>query len=358
MRKRLFIPGPVECRQDVLNAMCTPMIGHRTKDASILQKNLHDKMQKLFYTNERIVFSTSSGSGLMEASIRSCTKKRAAVFSVGAFGDRWAEMGILNGKEVDLYKPKNPGEASMPEEIDKALSTNKYDVLTVTHNETSVGVMNPCYEISQIMKKYPDVIWLVDAVSSLGGVKIPVDELGIDVCITSTQKSLGLPPGLAIASVSQKAYERAKKVENRGFYFDLVQLYEFIDKKNHQYPSTPSLSHYYALDKQLDYIIDVEGIENRFERHLEMAKYVRAWADENFKVLPEEKYRSQTLTVIKNTKNINVADLNKYLAEFGLVIANGYNELKDITFRIAHMADCNLNEVKELISHIDNFLRK
>jgi aspartate aminotransferase-like enzyme len=109
----------------------------------------------------------------------------------------------------------------------------------------------------------------------------------LDVCITSTQKSLGLPPGLAIASVSKKAYERAKKVENRGFYFDLVQLYEFIDKKNHQYPSTPTLSHYYALDVQLDYILNTEGLENRYARHLEMAKYVRAWAEENFEVLPK-----------------------------------------------------------------------
>lgn len=358
MRKRLFIPGPVDCRTAVLEAMGTQMMGHRTKEASVLQKSLHDKMQKVFHTNKRIIFSTSSGSGLMEAGIRSCTAKKAAVFSVGSFGDRWAEMAAMNGKAFDKFKPTNPGDPNLAEEVDKALKTGKYDVLTVTHNETSVGVMNPCGEIAEVVKKYPDVVWMVDAVSSMGGIKIPVDEWGIDVCITSTQKSLGLPPGLSIASVSEKAYERAKKVEHRGFYFDLVQLYEFIDKNNHQYPSTPSLSHYFALDVQLDYILNVEGLENRFKRHLEMAKHIRGWAEENFSVLPKPEYRSQTLTVIKNTKNINVSDLNKYLGEHGFVIANGYGELKDKTFRIAHMADASMAEVKELTGHIDNFLRK
>ena len=355
-RNRLFIPGPVDVRDDVLAKMGTQMIGHRTKDASILQKSMHDAMQKVLFTENRIIFSTSSGSGLMESAIISCVNKRVAVFSIGAFGDRWAQIASSNGRGVDKFKPVNPGDPTTAEEVNKALATGKYDVVTVTHNETSVGVTNPVEEISKVMKKYPDVIWLVDAVSSAGGVKIPVDELGIDVCITSTQKCLGLPPGLAIASVSKKAYEKAKTVENRGFYFDLVQLYEFIDKKDHQYPSTPSLSHYYALDYQLDYILNKEGLQNRFDRHAEMANFVRAWAKKNFALLTNEKYASNALTVIKNTKGFSVSGLNKYLATYNFVVANGYGDLKEKTFRIAHMADATLDTIKELLGHIDNYV--
>ncbi len=358
MRKRLFIPGPVDVREEVLKNMGTQMISHRGKEASALQKAMNDKMQKVFGTKNLMIFSTSSGSGLMEAAIKCCTAKKAAVFSVGSFGDRWADMGVSNGKPTDRFSVKNPGDATMPEEVDKALATGEYDVVTITHNETSSGVMNPCDKIAQVIKKYPDVVWLMDAVSSMGGVKVPVDEWGVDVCITSTQKSLGLPPGLSIASVSEKAYNRAKTVKNRGFYLDLVQLYDFVVKKDHQYHATPSLAHYFALNAQLDYILDVEGLENRYKRHAEMAKIVRDWADKNFAILPAPEYRSQTLTVIKNTRNINVSDLNKFLAEKGFLIANGYGDLKDKTFRIAHMADTKVETVKELLGCIDEFLAK
>ena len=358
MRKRLFIPGPVDVREEVLKNMGTQMISHRGKEASALQKRMHDKIQQVFHTKNLIVFSTSSGSGLMESSIKCCTAKRAAVFSVGSFGDRWANMGTSNGVPTDCFTVTNPGDATSPADVDKALATGKYDVVTITHNETSSGVMNPIAEIAKVVKKYPDVLLLVDCVSSMGGTYIPVDELGIDVCITSTQKCLGLPPGLSIASVSEKAYNRAKTVKNRGYYLDLVQLYDFVVKKDHQYHATPSLAHYFALDAQLDYILNVEGLENRYKRHQEMAKYVRDWADKNFEVLPAPEFRSNTLTVIKNTKNINVSDLNKFLAEKGFLIANGYGDLKDKTFRIAHMADTTMSTVKELLGCIDEFLKK
>ncbi|MCX6113531.1 MAG: alanine--glyoxylate aminotransferase family protein [Proteobacteria bacterium] len=358
MRKRLFIPGPVDVREEVLKNMGTQMISHRGKEASALQKRMHDKIQQVFHTKNLIVFSTSSGSGLMESSIKCCTAKRVAVFSVGSFGDRWANMGVSNGVPTDCFTVANPGDATTPDAVDKALATGKYDVVTITHNETSSGVMNPLGEISKVVKKYPDVLLLVDAVSSMGGTYLPVDEWGIDVCITSTQKCLGLPPGLSIASVSEKAYNRAKTVKNRGYYLDLVQLYDFVVKKDHQYHATPSLAHYFALDAQLDYILNVEGLENRYKRHEQMAKCVRDWANKNFEVLPAPEYRSNTLTVIKNTKNINVGDLNKFLAEKGFLIANGYGDLKDKTFRIAHMADTTMETVKELLGCIDEFLKK
>lgn len=355
MHKKLFIPGPVEVRPDVLEKMATPMIGHRGKDASALQRRISDKLKTLFYTKEEILLSTTSGSGLMEGAVRSCTAKRAAVFSVGAFGKRWYEMAKFNNVPVDLYEVEQ-GYATTPEMVDEALSTGLYDLVTITHNETSAGLMNPVEEIAEVMKKYPEVVWCLDTVSSAAGTKIEVDKLGVDICITSTQKAIGLPPGMAICTFSQKAVDRAKKVPYRGLYLDLLSLYEYIQKKDYQYPSTPSLSHMFALDYQLDRILE-EGLENRFQRHIDMAKIVREWAKEYFALFADERYLSNTLTNVKNTRNINVGDLNKELGARGLQIANGYGSLKDKTFRIAHMADCTVEDIKDLLNNINDILK-
>lgn len=356
MHKKLFIPGPIDVREDVLQKMATPQIGHRSKDASALQRSISEKLMKVFQTENQIILSTSSGSGLMEGAIRSCTRKRAAVFSVGAFGDRWYKMAKANGVPADKISSV-PGKHTTVEMVDEALATGKYDVITVTQNETSAGIMNPVDEIGALLKKkYPEVLLLVDTVSSMGGTNIQVDKWGIDVCITSTQKCLGLPAGMSVCSVSKRAIEAARQVENRGLYFDLVELYDVIQKKDHQYPSTPSLSHMFALDYQLDKIL-AEGLEKRFARHIEMAEYVRAWARKNFALFVEdEKYLSNTLTTVKNTRGIDVGDLNKKLGERGFVISNGYGDLKDKTFRISHMGDYTLDEVKELIKNIDEIL--
>lgn len=355
MHKKLFIPGPVDVREDVLAKMATPMISHRGKAATALQKGISEKLQKVFQTKNTIVLSTTSGSGLMESAIRCCTKKRAAVFSIGAFGDRWYKMAVSNGVPADKFRAED-GQATDPAEVDKVLATGNYDLITITHNETSVGIQNPVEEIAKVVKKYPDVIFCMDTVSSMGGANIPVDELGVDFCITSTQKCLGLPPGLSIASVSDRAYERAKTVENRGLYLDIVEIMDKVrvDDK-YQYPSTPSLAHMFALDYQLDLILK-EGLENRWKRHTEMAQVVRAWAKKHFAIFSDERYLSNTLTTIANTKNISVSDLNKALAERGYEISNGYGALKDKTFRIAHMADMDMDTVKALLKEIEDIL--
>jgi aspartate aminotransferase-like enzyme len=356
MHKKLFIPGPIDVREDVLQKMATPQISHRSKAASALQRGISEKLQKVFQTNNTIILSTSSGSGLMEAAIRCCTRKRVAVFSVGAFGDRWYKMAKSNAVPADKIS-STPGQPTTVAMVDEALATGKYDAITVTHNETSAGIMNPCGEIGELLKsKYPEVLYLVDTVSSMGGADIKVDKWGIDVCITSTQKCMGLPAGMAICSVTERAIEAARQGENRGLYFDLVELYDTVQKKDYQYPSTPSLAHMFAMDYQLDKIL-AEGIEKRFARHIEMAEYVRAWAKKNFAIFVEDpKCLSNTLTTIKNTKGINVSDLNKQLAERGFEISNGYGDLKDVTFRISHMGDYTLDEVKELIKNIDQIL--
>ncbi|WP_160677023.1 alanine--glyoxylate aminotransferase family protein [Clostridium sp. C8-1-8] len=355
MHKKLFIPGPVEVRPEVLEQMARPLIGHRGKEASELQRRITNNLKKLFYTESEILLSTSSGSGLMEGAIRSCTLKKAAVFSSGAFGDRWYEMALNNNVPADKFEVEW-GKGIKAEDVEKALSTGDYDLITVTHNETSTGLMNNLEEISKVVKKYPEVVFCVDTVSSAGGTKIEVDKLGIDICITSSQKALGLPPGLAVCTFSNKAKERAEKVPFRGTYLDLLALYKYIKKKDYQYPSTPSISHMFALDYELNYIVNEEGIENRFERHIEMANIVRAWAKKYFDIFPEEGYWSNTVTNITNTRSIDISALNKELGARGFQISNGYGKLKDKTFRIAHMADCTVDEINELLTNINDIL--
>lgn len=356
MHKKLFIPGPVEVRSAVLEKMSQPMIGHRSKDATQLQRSISDKIRKLMYTENMILLSTSSGSGLMEGAVRSCTAKRAAVFSIGAFGDRWYKMCTANRVPADKFSAE-PGQATDPQQVDEVLSTGLYDVITITHNETATGVANPLEELSAVIRKYPDVIWLVDAVSSLGGDRIEVDRLGIDICITSTQKCIGLPPGMSFCSFSKKALEHAKTVEHRGLYFDFVELARFIEEKPYQYPSTPSLSHMYALDYQLDCILE-EGLDNRFARHARMAERVREWALANYALYSDPAHLSQTVTCITNTKGFSVAELNQRLGECGYSISNGYGKLKDITFRIAHMADTTMEELEDLLQTIDRVVKE
>lgn len=354
MATKLFIPGPTEVSPEILAAMSLPMMGHRSKAASELQRRISDNLRRVLLTKNEILLSTSSGTGLMEGAVRSCTAKRAAMFSVGAFGKKWHKIAKMNGVPCDFFESE-PGEPTTPEMVDAALSTGKYDTVCITHNETSTGIQNPFEEISEVLKKYPDVVWCADAVSSAAGAKIETDRLGVDVLVTSTQKALALPPGMAICTMSQKAYERTAHVENRGCYFDLRDIYDVIQKKDYQYTNTPCVSIMYAMDLQLQRIMQ-EGVENRFRRHEAMAEFVRAWADEYFEIFSNRKHLSRTLTVIKNTRGVSIADLNKELIKRGMQIGNGYGDLKEKTFRIAHMGDLTMDDMRAVTENIVDIL--
>lgn len=352
--KQLFIPGPTEVAPDTLAEMARPLIGHRTKEISELQKGISEKLQQLFYTENVVLLSTSSGSGLMEASVRSCTAKKALCCSMGDFGTRWYKMAVANNVPADLLEVPL-GKHVPAEDIDKALATGDYDLLATTHSETSTGVCNDLDAIAAVVKKYPDVVWCVDAVSSAGGMKIEVDRLGIDILLTSTHKALALPPGMAICSISDKAYQRTFDVAHRGVYFDLQSIYNRHVKKNYQYPSTPNVSLMYAMDHQLDKML-AEGLDARFDRHQAMGDRCRAWAEEYFALFPEEGYRGNTLTVIDNTRGISVADLNKELGKRGKTLSNGYGDLKEKTFRIAHMGEITMDDLNALLADIEDIL--
>jgi aspartate aminotransferase-like enzyme len=354
MHKKLFIPGPTEVREDILQAQARWMIGHRTKDFANMYEGIVNKLKKLLFTEKYVMVFTSSGTGVMEGSIRNCVRKSVLHCVNGAFSDRWAKISQACGKEVTVLEAPW-GKAVKPEMIEEKLKTGSCEAVAFCHNETSTGVRAPIAEIAEMLKRYPNVISLVDAVSSLGGDLLKLDELGIDVTIASTQKSFALPPGMAIAVVSQKALDKTRTVSDRGYYFDFDAMLKRFDK-DHQTPTTPAVSLFFALDKQLDKML-AEGMENRYNRHVEMAKFTRAWVAKYFRVYPEPGYESVTLTAGDNTRGIKVADLNSELGKRGFQISNGYGKLKELTFRIAHMGDLTLDEIKELLKNIEDILK-
>ncbi len=353
MYKKLFIPGPTDVVDEILEAMAIPMIGHRDKLYSDLHGQVVTKLKKFLHTDGHIYLSTSSSTGMMEGAIRNCVNNKVLMTDCGAFSKRWAEIATLNGKEIDLIKVEM-GQATTPEMVDEYLSKGGFEAVCITHNETSTGVMNPIKEISALVKeKYPDVLVLVDAVSSMAGTDIKVDEWGLDVVLAGTQKAFALPPGLCVVTVSEKAYQRSLSVGNRGFYFNFEQLEKKAVKN--QTPATPAISIINALNVQMDRIYK-EGVENRFQRHLDMAEHVRSWTRKNFALYSDENYLSPTVTNVHNTREIDVVNLNAELAKRGAMLSNGYGDLKGKCFRIAHMGDLQIADVQWLTDQIDDIL--
>ena len=349
MHKKLFIPGPVEVHSDILAAMATPMIGHRMKEYADLHGRVTSGLKQLMLTNERVFLATSSAFGVMEGAIRNLVNTRCANFCNGAFSDKWHDVTLRCGKQADAIRFEW-GQPVTPEAVEKALSTGKYDSMTMIHNETSTGVMSPLAEIAEVMKRFPDVMFIVDTVSSMSAIKIPVAELGIDSCIFGVQKAFALPPGLTVFSASEKALQRAAEVKGRGYYFDYLE-FAANDEKNNT-PSTPSISHIYAMDKQLERIF-AEGLESRWARHRDLADYVRSWVtSRGFELFPEPAYCSQALSCVRNTREIDLAGLKKKLAERGYAFDDGYGKIKGTTFRIAHMGDMVRSDLDGLFTAI------
>lgn len=349
----LFVPGPVDVAPEVAQQQTKPMLPHRSKDFEAIFQQTSDKARQLFYTQHRVFIMNNSGSGAHEACIRNLANERVLSCTCGSFGNRWYDVATTNGKQAD--KLEAPwGEPILPEQVEKALKQQHYDVLTIIHNETSTGVQNPVKEVSAVVQRVsPDTLVCVDAVSSLTGAKIEMDAWGIDVLFTSSQKALALPPGLALCAVSERAMERAKNVPNRGWYFDFLRLEKHRNKDST--PMTPSMSLIFALEYQIERIL-AEGLENRYARHSAMAKRSQEWAQgKGWPLFATEGYRSQTLTVISNPPEFDCNEFNQFIAPRDMRMANGYGPMKGKNFRIAHMGEIQPADLEKLLSALDEY---
>lgn len=353
--KRLVIPGPVEVRREILEAQTEWMIGHRSTAFAELFARLQDKLKAAFLTQQRVLVSGSSGTGLWEGAVRNCIRDEGKALHLvgGAFSERWAEISQFNGKQIDVIEV-DWGQAHTAEMVAQALKKTRYDAVCAVHNETSTGVTNPIKDIGAVVRQYEDTLFLIDTVSGFLGAEFRTDDWGVDVALTSSQKAFALPPGIAFAAVSDRALARAKEIKYRGYYFDFIELDKNLQKNNT--PSTPPVALMFAADKQLDDIA-AEGLANRWQRHLHLRDLTHRWAlARGLGLFAQDGYRSPTVSTIATTPGFDVDAMAKFMAGKGFSMDKGYGKIKGKTFRIAHMGDMQLTTLEEILSGLDEFL--
>ena len=394
---KLFLAGPTEVRDEMFQAMSHPMVGHRNKEYQALHESVVKKLRAFIGTQHEIFIFTSSATGVMEAAVRNGVRghthasgdpllagalaKRASPASAdasagrqegkilhtvcGAFSERWAGISRACNKVVETVEvpfgkaitPELLAEKLRQRQSASSLRESALDAVTLTHNETSTGVMNPLKDLCDTVKRVqPDAFIFVDAVSSFGGSVITPDEWGIDVLVFGTQKCFALPPGLAFAVVSPRAMERSAAMEDKGYYFDFVEMKKYADKN--MTPATPAISLLFGVDAQLDRMLK-EGMEGRAKRHADMAMLVRQWAEGKsniFSFTAEEGFRSPTVSSFTAKEGFDVAAFRSAVKEKGYALADGYGPLKGKGFRIGHMGDWRVKDIEELLKVMDDVI--
>ena len=353
--KTLYIPGPTEVREDVIEAMAQPMFGHRMDRMTDLYTTIVEDTKDFLGTDNEVIILTGSGTEFWEASTLNLVDEKILVPTCGSFSERHANVAERLGKDVDRLE-YDWGQAIKPEDIRATLedSDNEYDVVATVMNESSTGVRNPIEEIGDVVAEYPDTYFVVDAVSALGGDYVDIDEHHIDVLFTSTQKAFAMPPGLAICVVSDAAYEREVEKDSASWYGGFQRCLDYYDRKG-QTHSTPAIPIMLAYRKQMKHMLE-EGHHERDQRHREMTEYVHDWAREHFDLFAEEGYRSQTVSCIENTQGIDVAGTIETVSdEYDMVFSNGYgSQLGEKTFRIGHMGEHDVESIKTLTDAIED----
>jgi len=352
--KTLYIPGPTEVREDVIEAMCEPVFGHRMDRMTDLYTTIVEDTRSFLGTDNDAVVLTASGTEFWEASTLNLVDEHILCPTCGSFSERHANVAERLGKDVTRLEYEW-GEAIKPGDVREAIerSDATYDVVTCVMNESSTGVRNPIEEIGDVVAEYPDTYFVVDAVSSLGGDYVDIDAHGIDVIFASSQKAFAMPPGLAICVVSEAAYQGELETDSASWYGGFQRCLDYYDRKG-QTHSTPAIPIMLAYREQMKRMLE-EGHEERARRHREMAEYTREWARDHFDLFPEAGYESQTVSCIENTAGIDVAGTIETVSErYDMVFSNGYGDLAEETFRIGHMGEHTVESIRALTDAIED----
>ena len=350
--KTLYLPGPTEVREDVIEEMAQPMFGHRTDRMTDLYTTIVEDTKEFLDTDQDVIILTASGTEFWEATTLNLVGDKMLVPTSGAFSERQANVAERLGKMVDRIEYEW-GQAVKPDDIHDALESGEYDAVGMVMNETSTGVRNPVEEIGDILGEYPDTYFVVDAISCLGGDYIGVEENNIDCIFTSTQKAFAMPPGLAVCTVSDEAYECELSKDSASWYGGFQRCLDYYDRKG-QTHSTPAIPIMLAYRKQMKHMLE-EGHEARDRRHREMAEYTRDWASEHFDLFAEEGYESQTVTCVENTRGIDVAEtVEKVSEEYDMAFSSGYGDLSEESFRIGHMGEHTVESIRALTDAIED----
>jgi aspartate aminotransferase-like enzyme len=358
VRMQLRIPGPTPCPPQSLQAMSRQMINHRGGEFGKILDSITGKLKQVFQTKGDVFVLTASGTGGLEAAIVNTLSPGDKVLSIsnGAFGERFADIAERYGAEVIHLN----FEWGKPVDLNAVEKTLKGDAdikaVLVTHNETSTGMTNRLGEISTVVKKF-DKLLLVDAISSLGCINLPTDDWHCDIVVTGSQKGWMVPPGLAMVSIGEKAWQAHAKAKMPRYYWDFSKAKDFLQKG--QTPWTPAISIFYALDTTLDLMLS-EGLNNIFARHTRIAQLARNGVKSlGLSLFPEEDYASNTVTAVNATDKIDVTKLIQVLREdHDVVIAGGQRKLSGKIFRIGHLGSVEDDDIKSVLEALNKALPK
>jgi aspartate aminotransferase-like enzyme len=355
----LMMPGPVPVAPRVLRAMSKPMINHRGSEFAAMYDDCRDIMADVFKTKNDIFVISGSGSAGMEAAVGCTVGSQDTVVALenGKFGERFKNIAARYGK-VNPVKAEW-GHSFDLDEVEKKLQEGA-KVLTLVHNETSTGILNPAKQIGKLTKKY-DALFIMDGITSIGGDDVRIDEWGVDIAVTGSQKCIAAPPGLSMVSVSERAFEAMKGMDRMPYYLDLKAYKKSADKDSTQTPYTPAVSLFFALQESL-HIVKEEGMEARIKRHATEGNAVRAAMSalgiEMFPQLKGETRYSNTVSAMKAPQGISGDDIKKDMKARGIIIAGGQDQLSGKIFRIGNMGNVMPKDVMLTLQQLEVVLRK
>lgn len=361
-RELLMIPGPIELDARVLSEMSSPMVAHYGIDWTQFYDETRNMLKEIMGTKSDLFLFVGSGHAALDAVIGSFVEEddNILVLNNGLFGQRIAEICATYGSKITQFKT-DWGQAFKANDLERYLekSSKCFKAVMMVHTETSTGVTNPVQELNAVIKKY-GLVSFVDAVCSVGVTELKIDEWGIDLCITASQKGLGAPPGLAIVCVNDKAWEvmenRSKKPT--GWYLNLLTMREYHEEQREWQPYgiTMAVNNVRALHTALN-LIKEEGLDNRIKRHKEIANYFRHSIHEmGLNTVPAEEVASNAISVLKNPETYNSQQLIKLLKEdYNIRVANGLGGFANKIIRIGHM---NLGASKNSVVPIINAFKE
>ena len=350
----IMLPGPVPVAPQVLRALSKPMINHRGPEFRRLLDESREKLRSVFNTENEILILNGSGTCAMEAAVGNLgTDKRYIALENGKFGERLKSLTALYGSSMAVIA--DWGTSIEVEQVKQALETGA-DVVTLVHNETSTGMTNDVQQIGALCRKQ-DALLIMDGVSSIGGIQAPIDRWGVDIAFTGSQKCLGLPPGLSMVSVSDRAWDVIKTAERRPYYADLLAHRKSAEKG--QTPYTPAMPLFFALEEALK-LLEVEGLEARIDRYSVYATSIRAAVQamglELFPKLSPSSAYSNTVTAINVPLKMEFVALKEAMNRRGIVIAGGQERLKGRIFRIGNMGNLSKGDILQVIEKLELIL--
>lgn len=351
----MFTVGPVACYPEVLEEIGRQMYSHRSREYLDLHYETVDLLKRFLETESQIFLFSSTGTGFMEASIRNCVRRSLLCCINGSFGKRFADVAVANGRVVERLEPPL-GEPVLPDMLEDALARHpEVEAVALTHNETSAGLINPLRELASAAKAHGKLVF-VDAVSSMGGTEIKVDEWGIDVCFSSSQKCFGVPPGLAVGSVSEEALKLSEAAVDKGWYFDF-KLWERYQKRGRGTPVTSVIPQIAGLNRILRLIEERGGKEWYFNLYRRRNLKIRRGVERlGLSIFPRKGYESPTVSCVNAPEGVEGALIYERMRGKGFELAMGYGDLKETTFRIGNMGHIEERDIDLMLEALGEVL--